>query len=150
MYNIIKNVIESNDYKLEDILYKISKMYVEDRITETEKSELDNLAREKAKAENSYNLQKQLENIFARLEALENKNDEEIEDTESTTEPIEPVKEYPLFVQPTGAHDSYKIGDKVTFNDIKYTCIMDNCVWSPETYPNAWEKVVEDVAESEV
>lgn len=140
MYKIIKNVIDSKDYKLEDILYKISKMYVEDRISEAEKSELDNLAREKAKVENSYDIQKQLDNIFARLEALENKNE--------TTEI--PVEEYPLFVQPTGSHDSYNIGDKITFNNKKYTCIMDNCVWSPETYPSAWEEVVEENVTTEV
>ena len=37
MYKIIKNVIESKDYVLEDILYKIDKMYIQGRITETEK-----------------------------------------------------------------------------------------------------------------
>lgn len=134
MYEIIKNVIDSKDYKLEDILYKISKMYIEDRITETEKSELDNLAREKAKAENSYNIQKQLDSIFARLEALENKE-------EQPTETL--VEEYPAYIQPTGAHDSYKTGDKVIFNGKKYICKMDNCVWSPETYPAGWEEVME-------
>ena len=133
MYKIIKNVIESKDYKLEDILHKISKMYIEDRITEEEKIELDSLARENAKVENSYDIQKQLNSIFARLEVLENKTI----DTEESTESVE---EYPEYIQPTGAHDSYKIGDKVTYNSKKYICTMDNCVWSPEVYPNAWEE----------
>lgn len=74
MFNIIKTVIESKDYVLEDILYKIDKMYIQDRISEAEKTELDSLARQNAKAENSYNIQKQLDNIFTRLEALENKD----------------------------------------------------------------------------
>lgn len=56
MFNIIKTVIESKDYILEDILYKIDKMYIENRITEAEKTELDNLARQNAVAENSYNI----------------------------------------------------------------------------------------------
>lgn len=34
MYEVIKNVIESKDYKLEDILYKINKMWIESAITE--------------------------------------------------------------------------------------------------------------------
>lgn len=135
MYKIIKDVIDGKDYKLENILYKISKMYMEDRITETEKSELDNLAREKAKVENSYDIQKQLDNIFARLEALENKEEQSTET---------PAEEYPAYIQPTGAHDSYNTGDKVTFNNKKYTCVMDNCVWSPETYPAGWEEVLEE------
>ena len=55
-----------------------------------------------------------------------------------------PVEEYPAYIQPTGAHDSYNTGDKVLFNGKKYTCKMDNCVWSPETYPAGWEEVVEE------
>lgn len=137
MYKIIKSVINNKDYKLEDMLYKISKMYIEDRITEEQKSELDNLAREKAKVENSYDIQKQLDSIFERLEKLENKDTTIEEDAE----------EYPMFVQPTGAHDSYNTGDKVTFNNKKYICKMDNCVWSPEVYPAGWEEVPESVVE---
>ena len=133
MYKIIRDVIENNDYKLEDMLYKISKMYIEDRISENEKSELDNLARSKAKAENSYDMQKQIDDLRARVEALESKG--EIEEV--------PAEEYPEFIQPTGAHDSYKNGDKVTYNGKKYVCIMDNCAWSPETYPQAWQEVTE-------
>lgn len=139
MYKIIKNVIESKDYVLEDILYKIDKMYIQDRIKEAEKTELDNLARQNAKAENSYNIQKQLDNIFTRLEALENKD--------KTEEPAE-QEEYSEFKQPTGAHDSYNTGDKITYNGKKYICKMDNCVWSPDTYPAAWE-LVEEVTQTE-
>ena len=138
MYKIIRNVIDSKDFRLEDILHKINKMYIEGKITETEKSELDEMARSNAKMENSYDIQKQLDSIFARLEALEKKNVE----TEETTEPVE---DYPEYAQPTGAHDSYKVGDKVTYNGKKYTCIMDNCVWSPETYPQGWEEMFEAI-----
>ena len=133
MVNVIKNVINSKDYKLEEMLYKINKMYVESRISEEEKTELDNFARENAKAENSYDIQRQLDELRARVEALENKED-------TTTE----VEEYPSFKLPTGAHDSYKIGDKVTYNGKKYICKLDNCVWSPDTYPQGWEEVVEE------
>lgn len=138
MFRIIKSVINNKDFKLEDILYKINKMYVEDMLSEEEKNELDNLARSKAKMENSYDIQRQLDNIYARLEKLENKT--------STDEEIV-VEEYPEFVQPTGAHDSYTNGDKVTFNGTKYICILGNCVWSPETYPQGWEEVVGSVVE---
>lgn len=37
MYEIIKNVINSKDYELKDILYKINKMYIESAITEEQK-----------------------------------------------------------------------------------------------------------------
>lgn len=138
MFRIIKSVINNKDFKLEDILYKINKMYIEDMLSEEEKNELDNLARSKAKMENSYDIQRQLDEIFARLEKLESNNatDEEVV-----------VEEYPEYKQPTGAHDSYKIDDKVTYNGKKYICRLDNCVWSPETYPQGWEEVAESVVE---
>ena len=136
MFEIIKNVINIKDYKLEDMLYKISKMYIEGRISESEKSELDNLARSNAIAENSYDIQKQLDNLEARVKALEEK------ETTDTT-----VEEYPEYVAPSGAHDAYKIGDKVTYNGKKYICKMPICVWSPETYPAGWKEVTEDNTE---
>lgn len=139
MYNVIKTVIESKDYKLEDILHKISKMYVENRLTEAEKNELDNMARSNAKVENSYDIQKQIDNLVARVEALENKN----------TSEETPVEEYAEFVQPAGAHDSYQAGDKITYKGKKYTCIMPNCVWSPDAYPVGWEEVIETTEEVE-
>lgn len=137
MYKTIKSVIENKDYKLEDMLYKIDEMYIKGRITEVEKSELDNMARSNAKIENSYDIQKQLDNIFSRLEKLEGKD---------VSEKVS-VEEYPEFVQPAGAYDSYQTGDKVTYNGKKYTCIMDNCVWSPDTYPQGWEEVIETIKE---
>ncbi len=135
MYKMIENVINNTDFKLEEMLYKINKVYFEDKITESEKSELDNMARSNAKMENSYDIQKQLDKLEARVRALEEQN--------TTEEPTEPAEEYPEFVQPTGAHDSYQVGDKVTFNGNKYICEKTNCVWSPETYPQGWKEVVE-------
>ena len=146
MYEVIKNVIESKDYKLEDILYKINKMWIESAITEEQKTELDNLARENANAQNSYApLQEQIDKLYtdmkeleARISLLEQENGQE-----EPTEP-EPVEEYPEFVQPQGAHDSYNTGDKITYNGKKYVCKMNGCVWSPDVYPEAWELVEED------
>ena len=144
MYEIIKSVIESKDYELKDILYKINKMWIESTITEDEKTELDNLARENTKAENSYApLQEQIENIYnelanikSRLDNLENGQEGE------ETEPSE-TEEYPDYIQPTGAHDAYNTGDKITYNGKKYVCKMDGCVWNPDTYPQGWELVEE-------
>ena len=114
-------------------------MYIEDKISEEEKSELDNLARSQAKAENSYDLQKQVDELRLRIEALEKESD-----VEEPTEPEEPQDEYPEFIQPTGAHDSYTNGDKITYKGKKYICIIGNCVWSPDTYPAGWKEVIEE------
>jgi hypothetical protein len=49
------------------------------------------------------------------------------------------VEEYPLWVQPTGAHDAYMIGDKVTFEGKRYISVIDNNTWSPTAYPQGWK-----------
>lgn len=53
------------------------------------------------------------------------------------------------FTQPTGAHDSYKKGDKVIFNNKVYESTIDNNVWAPSTYPQGWNDLgaVEDYKE---
>ena len=44
------------------------------------------------------------------------------------------VDEYPEWVQPTGAHDAYNIGDKVTYNGQRYVCTSDANVYAPDVY----------------
>lgn len=141
MFDIIKKVIETKDFDLRDILHKINKMYIENHITEEQKEILDNLSRENAKAENSYApLQKQIDALAERVSVLENAiKKEEIEDKEN----IEQVEEYPDYVQPTGGHDAYHMGDKVTFEGKKYECLIDNCVWTPTDYPQGWKEFEE-------
>ena len=95
MYEIIKNVIDSGDYELKDILYKINKMYIESAITEEQKTELDNLARENANAENSYaSVQEQINNIYTIIDKIQ-ADIKELKGEEGTEEPTEPVEEYP-------------------------------------------------------
>lgn len=143
MYEVIKNVINSKDYKLEDILYKINKMWIESAITEEEKTELDSLARENAKAENSYApLQEQIDKLYADMKELESRIGLlEQEDGQEVEEPE--TEEYPQYVQPTGAHDAYNSGDKRTYNGKKYICKINGCVWTPDAYPQGWELVEE-------
>lgn len=43
-----------------------------------------------------------------------------------------------LWVQPTGAHDAYQKGDRVTYDEAVWISIADNNVWSPGIY--GWEK----------
>ena len=151
MYDIIKNVIESKDYELRDMLYKINKMYIESYITEEQKLELNELARTNANAENSYApLQEQIDNLYDELSQIKSQLNTLLEETEEGTEenPSEPPQttdEYPEYVQPTGAHDCYNTGDKISFNGKKYVCKINGCVWDPDTYPAGWEKVIETV-----
>jgi hypothetical protein len=55
----------------------------------------------------------------------------------------ETIIDYPEYVQPTGGHDAYKIGDKITYNGQKYECLIDNCVWTPDVYPQGWKLIEE-------
>lgn len=48
--------------------------------------------------------------------------------------------EVPEWVQPTGGHDAYNTGDRVTFEGAVYTSAIDGNVWSPTDYPAGWTK----------
>lgn len=46
---------------------------------------------------------------------------------------------YPVWSQPTGAHDAYYKGDIVDYNGTLYQSLIDGNVYSPEAYPAGWE-----------
>lgn len=48
---------------------------------------------------------------------------------------------YPAWVQPTGAHDAYKLGDRVSFNGKNYESVIAANVWSPTAYPAGWKMI---------
>ena len=48
---------------------------------------------------------------------------------------------YPVWSQPTGAHDAYNTGDIVDYNGTLYKSTIDGNVWSPEAYPAGCEIV---------
>ena len=141
MYEIFKNALKGQ-YELVDMLNKIAEYYIKGNLSKEEKEELEEEARQNANPVNSYApLEEQLNVLIVRVDALENK----VKQLEGTSEedPTEPVEEYPEYVQPTGAHDAYHIGDKITYNGKHYECIFDNCVWTPDAYPQGWKLIEE-------
>ena len=157
MYEIIKNVIEAGNYELGDMLKKINTVWIESNITDEQKQELDELARTNANAENSYApLQEQIDKAFKEIDILKTTVEANAVGMSALKEAVEklggklenpveePVEEYPEFVQPTGAHDAYNIGDKVTYNGKKYICQINGCVWAPDVYPQGWQEVTEE------
>lgn len=52
-----------------------------------------------------------------------------------------PQDEYPAWYQPTGAHDAYSLGDKVSHNDKHWKSTVNNNVWEPGVY--RWEEITE-------
>ena len=49
------------------------------------------------------------------------------------------IDEYPAWVQPTGAHDAYSKGDKVTHSGKHWASDVDNNTWEPGVY--GWTEV---------
>ena len=60
--------------------------------------------------------------------------------TEPETPPAEII---PDFVQPTGAHDAYKKGDKIKFEGKIYESLIDANTYSPSAYPAGWKEITE-------
>jgi len=54
---------------------------------------------------------------------------------------IAPAGTIPEWKQPTGAHDAYKIGDKVTFQGKIYESLINGNTWSPTAYPAGWKEI---------
>ncbi len=50
------------------------------------------------------------------------------------------IEEWPEWVLPTGAHDAYNTGDKVSHNEKHWISLIDANVWEPsESVPTLWE-----------
>ena len=156
MFNIFKNVIETSDFDLRDILNKIEESYIKSSLSKEEQEELEEMARKHAKPENSYaSLQSQIDDLAQKIKELQvtiNANAQGMSAIKEAVEQLggvvtppaeQPTEEYPEYKQPTGAHDAYHVGDKITYNGKHYECIFDNCVWNPDEYPNAWKEVEE-------
>lgn len=155
MFNIFKNVIETSDFDLRDILNKIEESYIKSSLSKEEQEELEEMARQHAKPENSYaSLQSQIDDLAQQIEELQvtiNANAQGMSAIKEAVEQLggvvtppaeQPMEEYPEYKQPTGAHDAYKTGDKITYNGKHYECIFDGCVWNPDEYPSGWKEVV--------
>ena len=50
---------------------------------------------------------------------------------------------YPIWSQPTGAHDAYNKGDIVDYNGTLHQSLIDGNVYSPDAYPAGWTEYKE-------
>ena len=129
---IFEQTIQRGGFDLAEILERIDTYNVESKITDEERESLYALARQHARPQ--YNYDTEIEAIWAAIRELQ-----QAQEGGGT----EPADEWPEFVQPTGAHDAYQVGDRVTFNGVHYICRMNACVWSPAVYPDAWKEQTE-------
>lgn len=157
MFNIFKNVIETSDFDLRDILNKIEESYIKSSLSKEEQEELEEMARKHAKPENSYaDVQKQIDDLAEKIKELQETVNANAQGMSAIKEAVEKLggvitppekpteEEYPEYVQPTGAHDAYHVGDKITYNGKHYECVYNGCVWTPDAYPQGWKLVEEE------
>ena len=122
---IFEQTILRGGFDLAAMLERIDLYNVEAKLTDEEREALYALAREHAAPQ--YNYDSEIEAIWAAIRELQQAQEE--------GGGTEPTDEWPEYVQPTGAHDAYQVGDKITWNGKHYICIFANCVWSPADYP---------------
>lgn len=128
MKTIFEQVIARGGFDLTSLFARIDEYHISGKLDDDERDALYAAAREHAHPQ--YDYDSEIEAIWAAIRALR----EAIEGGTGET-----PEEWPAFVQPTGAHDAYQVGDKITFNGQRYVCKLANCVWSPDAYPAGWE-----------
>ena len=128
---IIESTILSGDYELDKILSSIDLYHIEGSLTDEERRELIDLARENAKTQYKEDdittILLQLHDLDKRVKALEEGGDPA-------------PKEYPKYQ----VGKWYYNGDGVTFEGKKYDRIAPEgvvCTWSPAEYPTYWQEV---------
>ena len=126
--NIFEQTIQRGGFDLAEMLERIDLYNIEAKITDEERESLYALARQHARPQ--YNYDTEIEAIWAAIRELQQAQE---------GGGAEPDDEWPQFVQPTGVHDAYSAGNKVTFNGKRYICKLTPCVWSPAVYPDGWE-----------
>ena len=144
-YEDLRAQISSGDFKLQAMLDKLTRLYIEDMLAEEEYDALMQLARDNAnpdkEIEENTDIIKQLmqrvtesEQKLKDLEARVVK----LEDTEA--EPEEPVVTY----EPYDPYKWYYKDMTCSFEGKNYVCIAPEgvvCTWSPAGYPPYWKLV---------
>lgn len=128
---MIESTILSGDYELDKILSSIDLYHIEGSLTDEERRELIDLAREHAKSQYK---EEDITTIILKLHDL----DKRVKALEEGDEPA--PKEYPEYQ----VGKWYYNGDGCTFESKKYDCIAPEgvvCVWSPAEYPTYWQEV---------
>lgn len=133
MKSIFENVIARGSYDLTGLLNRINTYHIEGRLTDAERDELCERARENAREALSYDVRTEIDALWEAVRGLEAR----LSAPESGTAAPDAAE----FVQPTGAHDAYNTGDCVTYGGAVYRSLIDHNVWAPDVYPAGWEKI---------
>lgn len=120
MKAIFEAVIRRGGYDLTDIMRRVDEYHIEGKLTDAERDELYALARGDAKPQ--YDADGEIERLWAAVRALQGQQTGDVRE----------------WVQPTGAHDAYGVGDRVLYNGVVYESLRNGNVWSPDVLPDAW------------
>lgn len=142
MYDTLWQTIQAGGYRLEEMLHRIDVFYGELQLTDDERDRLKDEARKNADPEAEYpaDWREPLDALAERVKDLETWRVEQESsggDGGGTS-----ADEWPEDKQPTGTHDSYYNGDKITYQGKHYTCIAPEgiaCTWPPDVYPAYWQ-----------
>lgn len=127
MFDVARNVIQSGNYKLTEMLDKLTTLWMEGQIDEEQRDQLTQMAKQSPDARAELDVLAKLEDLDRRVAALEAGGEE--------------AEEYPEYV----AGKWYYNGDKMSHNGKRYTCTAPSgvvCVWSPDEYVTYWEEVM--------
>ena len=138
----LRAVIANRNYKLSDMLSKLSRLWIEDQITEADYDFLVEYARENANPDSEGDVLAAIRVAQADVKELRD-SIASLADRVAALEGEEPEPEpvqYPEYV----VGRWYYNGDTVSFEGKNYKCIAPAgqvCVWSPKDYPVYWEEV---------
>ena len=81
--------------------------------------------------------------LYEVIQAHTSQSDWKPDTAESLFKSHAPAGVIPEWEQPTGGHDAYNTGDRVTFEGKVYESKIDANTWSPDEYPEGWQEVTE-------
>lgn len=134
MKTIFENVIERGGYDLTGLLNRIDSYHVMGKLTDEERDELYAKARAGAREALSYDVKAEIDALWAAVRALQGN---------AGSGATEEAQAHAEFVQPTGAHDAYNLGDRVSYNGKVYESVINGNVWSPDVYPDGWNEIAD-------
>lgn len=134
MKTIFENVIERGGYDLTGLLNRIDSYHVMGKLTDAERDELYAKARAGARDALNYDVKAEIDALWAAVRALQGN---------AGSGATEEAQAHAEFVQPTGAHDAYNLGDRVSYNGKVYESVINGNVWSPDVYPDGWKEIAD-------
>lgn len=133
----IYSVIRSGDFDLAKLIERIRYYHINGDLSDQECNNLIEAARSKAVETIGIDSKKEILALWEAMHALEKR----IEALEHKEDPEPEPETYPEWVQPTGAHDAYKIGDRVMYKGDAWESVINANVWAPDVYPAGWKKI---------